>query len=148
MTRLCMLVLLAGLSWSQVAAEVYRCVDADGTTQFTDRPCDDDGRLYSFPAGRDAPAANDEHMDKTLRLLNALRQERIERQEREQREQNERVQRLRKCNIARDRLTQLQRAGRLYRLNDAGERVELSDEQHAAAIRAAEQDAARYCDSE
>jgi len=126
-------------------AGINQCVDADGTTRFTDRPCDDSRGLLSIPSHHtDDPA--DARRDKTRKLLNALRQERKKEQTRIAREREQQQRRASQCASARDRLAYLESVGTLYERDAAGERVVLSDEQRAQVTGQAQRRVEQFCD--
>ena len=147
MTRLIpMLAML--LSWSIAAAEVFKCTGADGGVQYRDSPCD--SRVHSLrridgsvsPAGAAAP---DVRMDKTQRLLDAMRDERQQKQLQAEEEKAEREQRQKRCNYARDYLRNMERAGRVYSLDESGKRVYLPDDAREQSLEQARENVKRWC---
>lgn len=137
-----LLLLVAGAA----PAEVYRWVDEQGVVHFEDRPQLPDaggGRSYAPPAASvDDPQ---QRMEKTRKLLNAYQAERQQAREQKQQRQQEQAKRTRQCGIARDRLRQYQQYGAIYRLDDAGKRVYLSEQERAALIQRSRDDIARWC---
>jgi len=116
-------------------AEIYRWIDKDGKTQFSDRPLDSktekvkvDTQRNSYGGGGvferqrdliDEYQANDkqESQDKRQAANKAARDKRLQAQ----------------CVNAKDRLKNYQR-GALYRLNGKGERIYYSEEERSRAI--------------
>ena len=121
---------------STCRAELYQWVDEHGQTHFADRP------QHSQPheiAVRSAPALQPDsaqRRDKTRRLLNAFQLERQQQREEKAKRQEETQQRRRNCVRARDNLRQSSEAGSIYRLDDSGNRIYLSEPERAAAMSA------------
>jgi hypothetical protein len=137
-----LLLLVAGAA----SAEVYRWVDEQGQVHFEDRSQSQSAngaRSYAPPAAiADNPQ---QRMEKTRKLLNAYQAERQQAREQKQQRQQEQAKRTRQCAIARDRLRQYQQYGAVYRLDDAGKRVYLSEQERAALIQRSRDDIARWC---
>ena len=131
---------------STCRAELYQWVDEHGQTHFADRP------QHSQPheiAVRSAPALQPDsaqRRDKTRRLLNAFQLERQQQREEKAKRQEETQQRRRNCVRAKDNLRQSSEAGSIYRLDDSGNRIYLSEPERAAAIRRHQQAVAAWCD--
>ncbi len=128
------------------SAEVYRWVDAQGQVHFEDRSQAQSGgdtRSYRPP---DAAAEDpQQRLDKTRKLLNAYRAERQQAREQQEQEKQELAKRARQCVIARDKLRQYRQYGGIYRLDDEGKRVYLSDQERDALIRQSQDEIARWC---
>ena len=140
--------LLAGLLMSApVGAQVYKCTDAAGKVQYTDSPCGESSTAIRKPAAPPSPAASqNERMQKTHRLLDAMEAERNEEKRLAAQDRAEKEKRKRNCGIARDRYRQLTTAARLYDLDEEGNRVILNDPQRAAAEARAKADVETWCD--
>jgi len=137
-----LLLLVAGAA----SAEVYRWVDEQGQVHFEDRSQSQSAtgaRSYAPPAS--AADNPQQRMDKTRKLLNAYQAERQQAREQKQQRQQEQAKRTRQCAIARDRLRQYQQYGAVYRLDEAGKRVYLSEQERAALIQRSRDDIARWC---
>jgi hypothetical protein len=134
------------LGCTQLQAEIYKCTDAEGDTQYSDEPCGGNATVF-IP--RVAPAAAGdaaERMDKTQRLLRAYDVENAERQRQVTAAQVARAESEKNCTHARDRLRGVTQARAVYRLDKDGNRVALSFEQRAAAEEKARAAVARWCD--
>ena len=141
----CLALLLLGAA-PGVSAEVYRWVDAQGQVHFEDRSqaqSGSDARSYTPPAA--ATEDPQQRMDKTRKLLNAYQVERQQAREQQEQQKQELAKRTRQCAIARDNLRQYQQYGGIYRLDDEGQRVYLSDQERAALIQRSRDDIARWC---
>ena len=148
MKHVCTRSLFAGLllAASLCHAELYRWVDEHGQTHFGDQP---QHRQPHEIAVRPAPAAPQDpgrRMDKTRRLLNAFQIERQQAREEKAKRQEEMEKRRRKCIQARDNLRQYSESGNIYRLDESGKRVYLSEQQRAGVIHRHQEAVADWCD--
>ena len=136
------LLLLCGAS---ARGEVYKCTDAAGTVQFTDHPCTGVSTYIGRKAEPTEAQDADEHLQKTRRLLDAMQQER-EQAEREKAQQKAAAEkRQHECVNARDYLRSVTRASGIYRLDEQGNRVILSDEERSRATDDAHARVAKWC---
>jgi hypothetical protein len=139
--------LLLLLAAPQTSAEIYRWVDAQGQVHFEDRSEAQRGsgtRSYKAPAA--AAADPQQRLDKTRKLLNAYQSERQQARERQEKQQEELAKRTRQCATARDNLRRYQEYGGIYRLDDQGKRVYLSDRERDALISQSRDEIAQWCD--
>ena len=143
-TRIALLVVLFGCT--QLYAEIYKCTDAQGETQYSDEPCGSNATVF-VPSAAPVPGGDvAERRDKTERLLRAYElknaeQQRLQTEERAARDESEK-----NCTRARNRLRNVTQARGLYRLDDDGSRVALSFEERAASEEKARVAVARWCD--
>ncbi len=136
------LLLLCGAA---ARGEVFKCTDASGRVQFTDHPCDADATVIPRKAAPAEAEGPDEHMRKTRRLLDAMRQEREQAQQQKAEQQAEAEKRKRECLNARDDLRNITQASHLYRLDEQGNRVILSDEERTRATDDTRARVAQWC---
>jgi len=129
-----LLVALCGLMALPVAAEIHRCTAADGSAVFSDVPCGEEATVFK-PLKPVNPGASLLRNDKRDRLLRAFEEERQLEREQAADEKAERTKRARKCAEAKDDLRVMKQAGRMYDLDDDGNRVYLSETQRAEALR-------------
>ncbi|HEX8961354.1 MAG TPA: DUF4124 domain-containing protein [Rhodocyclaceae bacterium] len=136
---------LAGVACSQVLAETYKWVDANGRTHFSDAPPADRPaapiKLRPLaPAQALVPAPTrdwrTELQEYNVRHAQEEAQQRVA-------EQNSRNQ-ARECAMARGELDLLHR-GRVFRYDANGERQYLNDKEIPAAIEATQERVGRYC---
>jgi Domain of unknown function (DUF4124) len=125
--------------------EIFKCTGANGAVQYTDHPCGTDTTVIPRKAAPEAAGEPDEHLQKTQRLLDAMRQERqqAEQQKAEQKAAEEK--RKRECINARDDLRNITQASHLYRLDEQGKRVILSDEERKRATTDTRARVAQWC---
>jgi hypothetical protein len=119
------------------AATVYKWTDPDGNVHFSDRPVDlpkaekvevPVNRPGTTPPKPPAPRAGED----------AAPQQPDASARREIREKN--------CEIARRTLEHNENIGRMYRLDERGERVFLTDEERDAVLKRSRDDVAKWCD--
>ncbi len=130
-----------------VFAGVYKCTAADGSIQYTDTPCGESATAIRKPAAPASPATTqDERMQKTRRLLDAMEAERNEEKRLAAEAKAAKEKRKRNCVVARDRYRRLTTASRLYDLDEEGNRVILNDAQRSQTEASAKADIERWCD--
>ena len=127
-------------------AQMYKWVDEKGVTHYGERPpqgkkAQEVEQRLANPAGAPGKAAQPGWKEQELEF----RKRRIEAEQTEAKDKQQEASRRRNCNQARDQLAQMKTARRVYRLNEAGERVFQSDEERNAAIARMEQQLAERC---
>ena len=126
--------------------EVYKCTDAAGAVQFTDHPCTGVSTYIGRKAAATEEQGPDEQLQKTRRLLDALQQEREQAQREKAQQKAAAEKRQRECASARDYLRNVIRASSVYRLDEQGNRVILSEEERSRATDDAHAQVAKWCD--
>lgn len=116
------------LGSTPAAADVYRWVDEHGQVHYGDRP----QHAGEAPVRvKPSPPAADERLEQRRqrrdRLLRIFAEDRERQQAEAQRQAEAQAARLRACQRARDALRNLERGGRFYELDPAGERRYLGD---------------------
>ena len=130
-----------------VFAGIYKCTGAGGEIRYTDTPCGESPAAIRKSTAPPAPAATqDERMQRTRRLLDAMEAERNEEKRNAAKARAEKEKRKRNCGIARERYRQLTTASRLYDLDEEGNRVILNDPQRAQVEARAKADVEQWCD--
>ena len=126
-------------------AAIYKCADAQGETQYSDKPCGGNVSVF-VPKAAPAPAGDAAaRADKTQRLLRAYDIENAAQQRKVAETQAAREEAEQKCTRARDRLRGVTQARAVYRLDDEGNRVVLSFEERAASEEKARAQVAHWC---
>ena len=126
-------------------AEIYKCTDAQGKTQYSDQPCGDGATLF-VPEAAPAPAEDSEQrMDKTQRLLRAYEAENTERKRAQAEARTAHEEASKNCEQARNRLRFLTQARSLYRLDEDGNRVVYSFDEREQSEQQARAEVARWC---
>ena len=139
-----LLVAICSLLTLPVAAEIHRCTGADGGAIFSDVPCGEEATVFR-PLKPVNPGESLLRNDKRDRLLRAFEEERQQEREQAAEEKAERAKRARKCAEAKDDLRVMKQAGRMYDLDEDGNRVYLSDAQRAEALRDTRAAVAHWC---
>jgi hypothetical protein len=140
-----MALLVVLLGCAPLQAEIYKCTDAQGETQYSDSPCGSNASVF-VPSAVPAPAGDTaERADKTQRLLRAYDVENVEQQRKETAVLAASKEAEQKCTRARDRLRGVTQARAVYRLDEDGNRVVLSFEERAASEEKARAQVAHWC---
>jgi hypothetical protein len=126
-------------------AEVYRCQDANGVPRYTDRPCDATTQGLRKLPGEGNAAAQGKRDEKTHRLLRAYEDERRIEREQQEAQAAQAAERKRRCIGARDQLQSLEMAGSVYRLDDDGNRIVLSDAERSQRTEQGRLEVQRWC---
>ena len=128
-----------------VHADIYKCTDAQGKTQYSDEPCGDGATLF-VPEAAPAPAEDaEQRMDKTQRLLRAYEAENTERKRAQAEARTAREQASKNCEQARNRLRFVTEARSLYRLDEDGNRVVFTFEEREQSEQQARAEMERWC---
>ena len=132
-------------------AGVYKWTDDDGKVHYSDRPVttqpsvemniDDSAAERSFQSGNDQLSRE----EKRERLLQSMQEDRIEKQEQREKQKALKQQNRAKCNRYRDQMRHYERARGLYRLDEDGQRVYMSDSDRAKATKNLQRNIKKYC---
>jgi hypothetical protein len=136
------------LAPSLVAAQVYKWVDSNGVTHYGESPPaasksrevklrDANPKSESAPQPANAGAYKDRELE--------FRKRQAERERAESKIADERGARERECRLIANDLNDLRSSGRIYDLNEKGERVWLSDTQRESSIAKREAEYNRRC---
>ncbi len=115
-------VLVLALAGVAAPAEVYKWVDSAGRVHFGDRPPPGNHKALGSPAATTTDPHLAERRRKQRRLLEAMQQEQDEKRAAEERAERQQTSRHRECARARHQLEMVDRHGRVYELDAAGER--------------------------
>ena len=83
--------------------------------------------------------------EKRERLLQSMQEDRLEKQEQREKQQAARAQNRQKCNRYRDQMRHYQRASALYKLDQSGSRVYMSDGERSRAMKKLQSKIDKYC---
>ena len=142
--------LLAAAAWlaliAPAGAEVYRWTDKNGRVQYGDQPPPDvQARpITAKPASGSAPAPSKtiSEQDKDYQKRQLAAQEKAT----EQAKGDKQAQTKRdNCAAARSRLASFEQGGRIYTIDEKGERKYLEDADRPAAIESAQKSVAEWC---
>ncbi len=136
---------LALLCGPALAEGVYKWTDAQGRTQYGDRPPAAGAAAVRTPAALPPEPGAGERKAQQQRLLDAFAEERREQKERAEQAQREEQTRARHCARARDQARGLEVAGQVYVLDGRGQRQYLDDGARSQALAKAREDVRRWC---
>jgi hypothetical protein len=132
-------------------AGVYKWIDDDGKVHYSDTPITTQPSV-EMTIDHSAPApslhgGNDQmsREEKRERLLQSMQEDRIEKQEQREKQQALKQQNRAKCNRYRDQMRHYERASGLYRLDDNGQRVYMSNNDRAKATKNLQRQIRKYC---
>ncbi|HEC19991.1 MAG TPA: DUF4124 domain-containing protein [Gammaproteobacteria bacterium] len=113
------------------AGKIYKWTDADGVVHYGERPPSRNATQIKVPhnsTGRSSPPAKPvNQQDATNKLLDAFAKERKDKKEAEKKAAEEKQRRDKNCSNARRRVAGLKIGGRIYEINDQGERQYLGE---------------------
>ncbi len=138
------LLLNALLSGTALAAKFYKWKDADGVMHYSSTPPPDTKAESLNIQVHDDPAALkrlEEQKEKSARYF----EQRSEAEKQAAQEAKKRAQLKAACDNARERLTGLQQAQRIYKTDANGQRVRAGEEERQAQIKQAREDIDKYC---
>lgn len=132
------------------AGQIYKWTDEDGNVHFTDKPVGEDAERVPIRSQRTDPA----RVEATVRA----RQEAAAKREEEENTaqaagptaeelQAQAEERAKKCQTYRNRLQRFVQSRRIYREDENGERVYLSEEEMQEARQKVEEQVQEYCSS-
>jgi hypothetical protein len=135
-------------------AQLYKWVDSEGRIHYTDKPppagASGEKKLtvpksptapVAAPAEEGQAAGPKSYAEKEMEY----RKRKAEEEQSRQRAQAEEQENQQRCQSARQQLRTHEEAGRIYSMDDKGERVYVDDETRRRNIEQAQQDIAKYC---
>ncbi len=138
-----MVVLLAGST--AIGGEIYRWVDESGQVHFGDRPAGTSASRVAAPPAHRVDTDLQQRYQKRRKLLNAFQEEHEQERQEELVAREEAMTREKNCTIARDTLRAYLESATLYRLDEKGNRVNLSDAERTRAESKAREDVTYWC---
>ena len=133
------------LASQQAAAEIYKCTDANGKVNYSDRPCKGESIIFTPKAGPKVDEDVEVRSEKTRQLLRAYREESAQEKQKAAELKAEKERRVENCRRAKNRYHQIISAGRIYRLDKDGNQTDFTDEQRAGAMDSAKADIKEWC---
>ncbi|MBT8129503.1 MAG: DUF4124 domain-containing protein [Gammaproteobacteria bacterium] len=133
-----------------VQAGVYKWVDQNGKVHYGDQPqpSQPSVEMNVDVTPSVSTESNEDQLsreEKRERLLQSMEEDRIEKQEQRDKQKALRAQNRQKCNRFRDRMRHYQRANALYRLDQDGKRVYVSDSDRAKSTKKLQAQIDKYC---
>jgi len=142
------LLVLSLSSTLAVAGKIYKWVDEQGNTHYSQQP--PDGRatqlnIRSAPSRPAPPPSTGNRKEKTKELLDAIATERKQKAEARNKADKEAARLKTNCSNARKRVASLEMGGRRYDVTEDGERKYLDDAEVKRRLDAARQQVAKWC---
>jgi hypothetical protein len=127
---------------------IYKWVDQDGVTQFSQFPPPEQAAEQIAPAPPPSgdPAQQQERLQQQMEGFDARRQAEAESRQAQEREKEQQALRKRNCEVARHNLELLQRGGRTRFETESGEVAYLTDAQRQERLETARQAVQEHCD--
>ena len=132
-----------------LSGEIYKWTDADGNVHYEDRPIGDDVerlKVISSNTDNDTVQASIEARHDREAVRSEARSKRNEDEQAAAEAEAEAAQRNVKCQESRTRMESYLQSRRLYKQDDAGERVYLDEDQTMQARADAQEMIQKYCD--
>lgn len=127
------------------SAQIYKWVDERGITHYGER-APEGARTATLPNSPAAPSSANAPRPEDYRQRDLeFRQRRIRTEAAEEKQREEAAMRRQRCNHERDELRQMRDVGRLYTLNENGERMFMDQAARDAAIGRQEKLVAQLC---
>lgn len=148
MTRTLLFTLLLLLSTSLVAGKMYRWVDENGVTQYTQTPPPkgDAKEIKPPPPPAVDPAEAQRQLNAQRQKLEDLREDRSLAKQKSTESAEEKAAKAKNCQAARDNLKKLQENPRGRWMQKDGTQTRYTDEQRQAKIKEAQDQIKEFCD--
>lgn len=131
-----------------LAGKVYKWTDSEGNIHYGERPPGTQAKEVDIhkapPSSRNAPPA-ESSLQETTKLLETLRKERQQKAEKKATAEKEHKAREANCSYSKRRLTGYQIGGRIYEIDDQGERSYLSDSDIQQRLEATQKEVDKWC---
>lgn len=146
-------------AFSQAEAEIYKWVDGQGVTHYSEKP-PASGRAKKFQLRQESESvgaadagqvktdnANENRLrlEKEKKLLRAMSEDRRQEKQKRQREEKITRQRIRNCAIAKDSLRRYESSTSVYKVDDKGNRVILPSTERDKSIQHARAQVKKWC---
>ena len=130
----------------QVAAEIYKCTDAEGKVHYGDKPCKGESSIFTPRAGPRADEDSEDRVEKRNRLLRAYQEVHAQERQKSAERKADKEKRVKNCQRAMNRYQQLTSAGRVYQIDKDGNRIDYTDKERADVTASARADIKQWCD--
>jgi hypothetical protein len=117
--------------------EIYKWVDGQGNTHYGDKPdADQPATQVNIPAqeSNNILPKQENREERRRRLAEVLQEDRLKKKEEKEKDRAQKDEQKKQCIYAKDKLRNLEAAGRLYDLDKDGNRIILSENQRTASI--------------
>lgn len=142
----CCFCLITLTSLSSHSAQVYKWVDENGKTHYSDKPHDENSKSIQIRKKTALAPEHDVRMQKQKRLLKVLDEERQESKKNKIAKAEEKRKRESNCNKAREKLKGIKTASFLFdKTDDPKNPVVYSNEERRKATKDAEESVQKWC---
>ncbi|HEB92362.1 MAG TPA: DUF4124 domain-containing protein [Gammaproteobacteria bacterium] len=132
---------------SALAGKVYKWTDSEGNIHYGERPPGTQAKeidIHKAPSSHNAsPPGNS--LQETNKLLETLQKERQQKAEKKAAAEKERKTREANCSYSKRRLAGYRIGGRIYEIDDQGERSYLSDSDIQQRLETAQKEVDKWC---
>ena len=110
------------------ATEIYKWVDENGQTHYSERPVDENASKIEIERPPETDSETLKRAEQREKMLRIYEEERLQKKQEDLKAQQKEEKRKQQCSQAKSRLERLSYDVPLYRIDEKGERVYLSDE--------------------
>ncbi len=132
-----------------LAGKVYKWTDSEGNIHYGEKPPSTQAKEIDIhktpPSSHNAPPAASSSLQETTKLLETLRKEREQKAEKKAAAEKERKTREANCSYSKRRLASYRIGGRIYEIDDQGERSYLSDSDIQQRLETAQKEVDKWC---
>ena len=128
---MCLFMITFFVNTNDVVAEVYKWVDENGNVHYGDRPGGpnaDKVDIKESSGSTNVDPLLEQRREKQRKLLDSMEEERMEKNEQKAKLREQKQKRKKMCLKAKDYKKNMEVAGRIYTLDEKGDRVYYSDE--------------------
>lgn len=137
--------LCAVLACAPALAQVYKWVDANGVTHYSEKP-PENGQAKEVPLREASPASsNPKPASSASEQERAFKQRQLAREQAEAKAEKDKAANDAQCKQLLSGLNTMRSVGRIASVNDKGEREYMTDEQRDALIASREQEYNQHC---
>ena len=140
-------VLLLLFTMTAEGSTIYKWVDEYGVTQYSETSPSHQKAIEIITKPSYPAAATDDSQATTLQKIDLDKIQRARQEAAEAKEKYDALDRKQKCNLANQYLNQLSRQGRIYRINEKGEKEYMDDNFHDSEIERTKKYVEMNCDS-
>lgn len=141
-----LVVALLMLNSAMAGAEIFKWTDEKGNVHYGDKPKKNSTQVEVSEKNLSGELSTDEsRAEKRRRLIDAMVEDREKKEQAEAKQRKKEQARKARCVRARDRMKSYQRANRLYRLDENGNRIILSDVEREKSTQHLQSQIDKYC---
>lgn len=140
------ILLLLCLCATAHAAKIYKWTDEAGNVHYSERPPAGKAQELQVPKSKPSTTSTPgERLQETNRLLQAIDKERKEKADKAAAAAKEKARREEQCRLAKRRAALYEMGGRIFDIDEKGERRYLSDAEIQQKLTAARKDVEKWC---